>query len=85
MNYKKKVVCYILHLHTSEVCCTCWQQVVCRILHTSDFCRETLEALESAIAKDIKPAWSDKVRWMEEWVIPTQCIAEVQFGFLCMR
>ncbi|KAF5837073.1 Vps53-like protein [Dunaliella salina] len=37
------------------------EQVVCRILHTSEFCRETLEALGSAIAKDIKPAWSGKV------------------------
>ena len=36
-------------------------QVVCYILHTANFCRETLEGLGAAIQKDIKPALAASV------------------------
>ena len=36
-------------------------QVVCRILMTAEFCKDTIEGLSSAIQKDIKPAMSDQV------------------------
>ncbi|KAJ9504635.1 hypothetical protein QJQ45_030391, partial [Haematococcus lacustris] len=41
-------------------------QVVCHILHTAEFCRETLEGLATAVQKDIKPALADKVDLSEE-------------------
>ena len=37
------------------------ERVVCHILHSAEFCRETLEGLAAAIQKDIKPAYADKV------------------------
>ena len=36
-------------------------QVVCRILMTAEFCKDTIEGLTSAIQKDIKPDLSDQV------------------------
>ncbi len=35
---------------------------MCHILHSADFCVETLDALTSAIQKDMKKELSDKVR-----------------------
>lgn len=37
------------------------EAVVCHILHTAEFARDTLEALTAAIQKDIKPALADNV------------------------
>ena len=53
--------CIHTYIHTFSYTHPLIAQVVCRILHTSEFCRETLEALGGAIAKDVKPVCSDKV------------------------
>lgn len=51
------MTCFVPHVSTDAPP----RQVVCRVLHTAEFCRATLEALGSAIAKDIKPSLADKV------------------------
>jgi hypothetical protein len=36
-------------------------QVVCHILHTADFCRDTLQGLATAVQKDVKQALAERV------------------------
>eukprot|EP00798_Chlamydomonas_sp_ICE-L_P005789 gene5789-2585_t len=42
------------------------ERVVCYILHTAEFCRDTIEGLAAAIQKDIKPSLADQVDMSEE-------------------
>lgn len=41
-------------------------QVLCYILHTAEFCRETVEGLSAAVKKDIKPVLADGVSVVQQ-------------------
>ncbi|MEW5319490.1 MAG: hypothetical protein WDW38_010638 [Sanguina aurantia] len=42
------------------------EKVLCYILHTAEFCRETVEGLSAAVKKDIKPVLADGIDYSEE-------------------
>lgn len=42
------------------------EKLCCYILHTAEYCRETVEGLAAAIQKDIKPAFTQKVEMTDE-------------------
>ncbi|MEW5303964.1 MAG: hypothetical protein WDW36_006607 [Sanguina aurantia] len=42
------------------------EKVLCYILHTAEFCRETVEGLSAAVKKDIKPVLADGVGVVEQ-------------------
>ncbi|KAG2492670.1 hypothetical protein HYH03_009085 [Edaphochlamys debaryana] len=42
------------------------ERVVCCLLATAEFCRETVEGLAGALAKDVKPQFADRVDFQDE-------------------
>lgn len=42
------------------------ERVVCCLLATAEFCRDTVEGLAGALAKDVRPQFADRVDFAEE-------------------